>query len=45
MVSNDAVAARCRDCHREFYVTDEPQSCPYCGGEVGTEHAVIIQPH
>lgn len=41
----DAVAARCRDCLREFYVTDEPAGCPYCGeADVGTGYNVAVRP-
>lgn len=43
--ASDAVAARCEDCERPFYVTEEPERCPYCGGEVGTEYGVVVRPH
>ena len=44
MPDGDAVEARCRDCARECYVTDEPARCPYCGGEVDVGHGVVVRP-
>lgn len=42
---DEVVTARCEDCRRECYVTDEPDRCPYCGGEVNTGYGVVVRPH
>lgn len=40
-----AVAAWCRECDCAFYVIDEPEHCPYCGGvSVAPEYAVVVRP-
>lgn len=44
--NDKAVAVWCSECLRSFYVTDEPECCPYCGNaEVGTEYGVVVRPH
>ena len=44
-MNEDAVEGRCEDCHREFYVTDEPKRCPHSGGsDVRTGQAVVMRP-
>lgn len=41
----EAVAAWCRECERDFYVTEEPTCCPYCGeADVGAEYGVVVRP-
>jgi Zn finger protein HypA/HybF involved in hydrogenase expression len=45
MIDDTAAEARCRDCGRECYVTDQPECCPSCGGEVDIGHGVIVRPH
>lgn len=40
-----AAVATCRECNMAFYVTDEPEFCPYCGGvSVGAEYSVMVRP-
>lgn len=44
--TDEAVAANCGDCGRSFYVTEEPENCPYCdGGGVEVTHGVVVRPH
>jgi|GEM_PF-5960824 len=43
--ADTAVEATCRECGRECFVTDEPTSCPYCGGDLETGHGVVVRPH
>lgn len=40
-----AVATWCRECDLAFYVIDEPQHCPYCGGDVEVGYGVVVRPH
>lgn len=43
---DEAVAARCRECERDFFVTSEATCCPYCGEtDVEVRYGVVVRPH